>query len=274
MPRDLLYQWARTSASFAQKMERKKIFFLAAGGRRSRAERLRGGGERSRERLYTATASGTATATATAMSMDFNIDIQRKLAEFVYADQLSPRIDKGSVISEDEPPGEVIASIRQDKFLSKFPLVCKTWREELQKYRKQEIDALIAQFIALSPPQALELVNISNYPEETWEAQPEVSILNFDIFLGSRLQLAISLMRRRIKGTAEQELIVQICVAERTDGPWLSPELCVVPHALCSVSGWNFADDDNLTYDTWYLATTELIKTFLADQYAALSAPI
>ena len=116
------------------------------------------------------------------MSMDFNIDIQRKLAEFVYADQLSPRMDKDSTVLEGEPPGEVIASIRQDKFLSKFPLVCKTWHEELQKYRTQQIEALVTQFIALSPAQALELINISNYDPEDWTRAPDVSLLTFDVY--------------------------------------------------------------------------------------------
>ena len=48
--------------------------------------------------------------------------------------------------------------------------------------------------------------------------------------------------------------------------------LGVVPHALCAKSGWDFADEDNQTYDDWYLATTELIRNFLMTQYAALSA--
>ena len=223
--------------------------------------------------------------------MKVNVDVQRSLCKYLYADTLAPVIDKGSTlpwceeagvvhgrthdISLSGREGEVTVSIRQPALLSTFALVCRTWHEELQVYRQQQADTLVAQFIELSPVQALELLNISNYSPEDWTLAPDVSILTFEVYLGSRLQLAISLKRRRVKDSpvADQELLVQCGVAERTDGrPWLSPELSLGPHETCSKSGWDFTDEDNDIYDLWYQQTNTHIHEWLTNQFTALSA--
>ena len=103
-----------------------------------------------------------------------------------------------------------------------------------------------------------------------------MSLLLFEVYFGSRLQFVIWLKRKRVlaSATAAQELIVSCGVRERTDGrPWLSPELCIEPHALCSKSAFDFEDTDTEVYDVWYRDKNELIKTWLAEQYVALTAP-
>ena len=104
-----------------------------------------------------------------------------------------------------------------------------------------------------------------------------MSLLLLEVYLGSRLHFVIWLKRKRVlaSATAAQELIVSCGVRERTDGrPWLSPELCIEPHALCSKSAFDFEDADNEVYDVWYREKNELIKTWLAEQYVALTTPV
>ena len=129
-------------------------------------------------------------------------------------------------------------------------------------------------FGELSPPQALDLIYISNYEPEDWTRAPDVSLLNFDVYLGSRLQLAISLKRQRVHSSpqAEQELLIQLAVAPRTDGqPSRSPELGIQPHELCSKSGYDFEEEDNEAYDVWYQHQRAHIQHWLGAQFAALS---
>ena len=199
-------------------------------------------------------------------------DAQRKVCQFLYTGTLAPIIDKGSTL--DGPAGVVSAAIRQPALLSRYALVCKTWHEELQIYRQEQTDALVAQFIELSPVEALELINISNYDPEDWTVAPDMSVLSFEVLLGSRMQFAISLTRRvKDSAKAAQELLVQCSVGGRTDGmPWLSPELCVQPHELCNKSGWDFQDEDDGIYDTWYEATRMQLHGWLKGHFEALTA--
>ena len=194
----------------------------------------------------------------------------------------APIMDKGSTVQYVDtegvkyvsPPGEVRASIRQSELLSVFAQVSKTFHEVLQVYRQKQADALVALFIELSPGEALELMNISNYDPEDWTAVPDTSLLTYDVVLGSRLQVVIWLKRSRVKDstTAEQELLVQCGVAERTDGrPSLSPELSVLPHELCSKSASLFEYEDNDIYDAWHQTTRSDLHAWLTGQFTALS---
>ena len=223
-------------------------------------------------------------------------DVQRKLAQVLYAGSLGPIVKGGaktawcqetgvlcqrlyasSPLLQLGQHGDVQACIRQSKQLSVCALVARTFHAELQACRREQAAALVAKFVELAPPQALELVNISNYNPEDWTRQPEVSVLNFDLYLGSRLQLVISLKRQRVKNSpqAEQELIVACAVSPRTDDqPWRSPELRIEPHALCSKSSYDFEEEDNEAYDVWYPQQRAHIQHWLTAQFAALSAPI
>ena len=220
-------------------------------------------------------------------------DVQRKLAQVLCAGSLVPILNKGaktawcqetgvlcqrlhasSPLLQLGQHGNVQACIRQTAQLSTFARVCRAWREELQLHKQERVAALVARFVKISIPQALELLNISMYEPEDWTRAPDVSLLNFDVYLGSRLQLAISLKRQRVKSSpeAEQELLIQLAVAERTDGqPWRSPELRIQPHALCSKSGYDFEETDNEAYDVWYQQQTTHIQHWLTTQCAALS---
>ena len=227
--------------------------------------------------------------------MDMDTDAQRRLAQALYAGTLAPVVDNGaktawcqttgvlctrlyasSPLLQLGQHGDVKACIRQSKQLSLCAQVSQTLHVELQAYRTERVTALVAQVVKLAPPQALELMNISCYHPEDWTRQPEVSLLNFDLYLGSRLQLAISLKRQRVKNSpqAEQELIVACAVSPRTDGqPWRSPELRIQPHELCSKSGYDFEEEDNEVYDVWYQHQRAHIQHWLTAQFAALSAP-
>ena len=221
-------------------------------------------------------------------------DAQRRLAQALYAGTLAPVVDKGSHMAwcratgvlctrlHASSPllqlgqhGDVKACIRQSKQLSLCAQVSQTLHTELQAYRREQAAALVAQFVELAPPQALELINISNYEPEDWTRAPEVSLLHFDLYLGSRLQLGICCKRQRVQSSpqAEQELLIQLAVAERTDGqPWRSPELRIQPHELCSKSGYHFEDWDNEAYDVWYQQKRTHIQRWLGAQFTALSA--
>jgi hypothetical protein len=217
-------------------------------------------------------------------------DVQRKLAQVLYAGSLVPILDKGaarpwcnetgvvqgrlhgSAVTQLGQHGNVQACIRQTEKLTVFAQVCRTFHGELQVYRKERADALVALVVQWAPPQALELMNISCYEPEDWTRLPDVSLLLFEVYLGSRLQLAISLKRQRVKNSpeAEQQLIVSCGVRERSD----SPELCIEPHALCSKSAYDFEDTDNEAYDDWYHRVRTEIEDWLMTQYTTLSAPL
>ena len=100
-------------------------------------------------------------------------------------------------------------------------------------------------------------------------------LLNFDVYLGSRLQISIFCKRQRVQSGPEfeQELIVACAVSPRTDGtPWRSPELRIEPHALCSKSAYDFEDADNDVYDVWHQLKQAEIQDWLMAQYTSLSA--
>jgi hypothetical protein len=228
--------------------------------------------------------------------MDMDTDAQRRLAQALYAGSLAPVVDKGaktawfqatgvvcqrlhasSPLLQLGQHGDVQACIRQSKQLSVCAQVSHTFHAELQAYRREQAAALVAEFVELAPPQALELINICNYHPEDWTRAPDVSLLNFDVYLGSRLQLAICCKRQRVQSSpqAEQELLIQLAVAERTDGqPSRSPEFRIQPHELCSKSGYHFEDWDTEAYDVWYQQKRTHIQHWLSAQFAALSAPL
>ena len=222
-------------------------------------------------------------------------DVQRKLAQVLYAGSLVPILDKGaarpwcketgvvqgrlhdsSPVTQLGQHGNVQACIRQTAQLSTFARVSKTLHAELQVYRKERADALVALVVQWAPPQALELMNISCYEPEDWTRLPDVSLLLFEVYLGSRLQLAISLKRQRVKNSpeAEQQLIVSCGVREGSDSPGRRARLCIEPHALCSKSAYDFEDADNEAYDDWYHRVRTEIEDWLMTQYTTLSAPL
>ena len=223
-------------------------------------------------------------------------DVQRKLAQVLCAGSLAPIVNKGaktawcqetgvlcqrlhasSPLLQLGQHGNVQACSRQTAQLSTFARVCRAWHEELQLYKQERVAALVARFVRISIPQALELLNISNYEPEDWTRAPDVSLLLFEVYLGSRLQFVIWLKRQRVQdsATAAQELLVSCGVRERPDGrPWRSPELCIEPHALCTKSGYDFEDADNSVYDVWYQLKKAEIQDWLGAQFAALSAPL
>ena len=223
-------------------------------------------------------------------------DVQRKLAQVLCAGSLAPIVNKGaktawcqatgvlcqrlhasSPLLQLGQHGNVQACIRQTAQLSTFARVCRAWREELQLYKQERVAALVARFVKISIPQALELLNISNYEPEDWTRAPDVSLLLFEVYLGSRLQFVIWLKRQRVQdsATAAQELLVSCGVRERPDGrPWRSPELCIEPHALCSKSAYDFEDADNEVYGVWHQLKQAEIQDWLVTQYTSLSAPL
>ena len=228
--------------------------------------------------------------------MDMDTDAQRRLAQALYAGTLAPVFDKGaktawcqetgvlcqrlhasSPLLQLGQHGDVKACIRQSKQLSLCAQVSQTLHTELQAYRREQAAALVATLVIMAPPQALELLCLCNYEPEDWTRQPDVSLLLFEVYLGSRLLFAICCKRQRVKNSpqAEQELLIQLAVAERTDGqPSRSPELRIQPHALCSKSGYDFEEEDNEVYDVWYQHQRAHIQHWLGAQFAALSAPI
>ena len=225
--------------------------------------------------------------------MDMDTDAQRRLAQALYAGTLAPVFDKGNKTSWCQETGvlctrlhasspllqlgqhgDVQACIRQSKQLSLCAQVSQTLHTELQAYRREQAAALVATLVIMAPPQALELINICNYHPEDWTRQPDVSLLLFEVYLGSRLLFAICCKRQRVKNSPEaaQELLIQLAVAERTDGqPSRSPELRIQPHALCSKSGYDFEEEDNEVYDVWYQQQRAHIQHWLTAQFAALS---
>ena len=232
--------------------------------------------------------------------MDMDTDAKRRLAQALYAGTLAPVVDKGSDTTWCQATGvrcgrlhvsspllqlgqhgDVQACIRQSKQLSLCAQVSQTLHTELHAYRREQAAALVAQVVQLAPPQALELINISSYHPEDWTRQPAVSLLNFDVYLGSRLQFAICCKRQRVGNSpqTEQQLMVACAVSPRTDDkPWreheLWCELYIQPHALCSKSAYDFEEEDNEVYDVWYQHQRAHIQLWLSAQFAALSAPI
>ena len=109
-------------------------------------------------------------------------DVQRKLAQVLYAGSLRPIVNQGaktawcqetgvlcqrlyasSPLLQLGQHGNVQGCIKQTAQLSTFARVCRAWHEELQLCKQERVAALVARFVKISIPQALELMNISNY---------------------------------------------------------------------------------------------------------------
>ena len=227
--------------------------------------------------------------------MDMDTDAQRRLAQALYAGTLAPVFDKGAKtawsqatgvlcpgLSASSPllqlgqHGDVKACIRQSKQLSLCAQVARTFHAELQAYRREQAAALVATLVIMAPPQAIELLCLCNYEPEDWTRQPDVSLLLFEVYLGSRLLFAICCKRQRVKNSpqAEQQLLVSCGVREGADSPPRRARLCIEPHALCSKSGYDFEEEDNEVYDVWYQQQRAHIQHWLGAQFAALSAPV
>ena len=224
--------------------------------------------------------------------MDMDTDVQRRLAQALYAGTLAPVVDSGaktawcqatgvlctrlyasSPLLQLGQHGDVKACIRQSKQLSLCAQVSQTLHTELQAYRREQAAALVATIVIMAPPQALELICLCNYNPEDWTRQPAVSLLLFEVYLGSRLLFAICCKRQRVKNSpqAEQQLLVSCGVREGGDSPPRRARLCIEPHALCSKSGYDFEEADNEAYDVWYQHNRTHIQHWLTAQFAALS---
>jgi hypothetical protein len=232
-------------------------------------------------------------------------DIQQQLCPFLYEGTLAPIVDKGLTIPEADEEGHVIASIRTPKSLSMLAGLCKTFHTELQKYRNLQLRALAQQFLDLSPQQGLELLNVvsveacmrfhshspkhaylnpvsvcisqDNYDPCCFSKAPAESILLWRVFLGSRLHLALSLMRQTVEDSevAEQRLVVQIGTRHNFAGaPQVSAQLVIEPDALCYKSGFDFEDGENEQYDAWMDQTSAQVHMWLNGQYTALTTPL
>lgn len=204
-------------------------------------------------------------------------DIQQQLCPFLYEGTLAPIVDRGLEIPEADETGHVIASIRTPKALSVLALTCKTFHIELQKHRNLQLRLLAQKFIDVSPEHGLELVNVDAYdPPDFSQAMPE-SILLWRVFLGSRLHLALSLMRQTVEDSevAEQRLVVQIGTRHNFAGaPQVSAQLVIEPDALCYKSGFDFEDGENEQYDAWMDQTSAQVHMWLNGQYTALTTPL
>jgi hypothetical protein len=207
------------------------------------------------------------------MAFVFTPDIQSQLCPFLFAGTLQPIIDRGLEIPEADEQGHVIASIRTPKSLSMLACLCKTFHLELQKYRNLQLHALAQQFLDVSPKHGLELMNVDNYDPVCFSHAPAESILLWQVFLGSRLHVAIRLTRQRQgeEDEVEQRLIVQVGVRRNLIG---ATTLVIMPHTLCYKSGWYFEGDDEEQYDAWFDQTSAQVHRWLIRQYTALTTPL
>jgi hypothetical protein len=200
-------------------------------------------------------------------------DIQSQLCPFLYEGTLAPIVDKGLTIPDADEEGHVIASIRTPKTLSVLALVCKTFHIELQKHRNLQLRALAQQFLDVSPKHGLELINVDSYDPACFSHAPAESILLWQVFLGSRLHVAIRLERQRQgeEDEIEQRLIVKVGVRRNLIG---ATTLVIMPHTLSYKSGWYFEGDDEEQYDAWFDQTSAQVHAWLIRQYTALTTPL
>jgi hypothetical protein len=204
-------------------------------------------------------------------------DIQSQLCPFLYEGTLAPIIDRGLEIPEADETGHIIASIRTPKALSVLALTCKTFHAELQKYRNLQLRLLAQKFLDVSPKHDLELINVDSYDPACFSHAPTESILLWRVFLGSRLHVAITLMRQR-QGEDEldpQRLIVQVGARRNLIGaPEVSAQLVVEPDPLCYLSGWDFEGDQDDQYNAWFDQTSAQVHAWLHQQYQTRCGPL
>jgi len=210
-----------------------------------------------------------------ALTMD--TDMQLKLCQFVYEGRFETTIESGPTIPDADPERNEIASIRTPKSLSMLAFVSKTFRQQLWQHRVDTFQASVRQFIQASPEYAVGLLNIDHYDPADFMQAPDESTLLWRVFIGSRLHCAITVMRKKIEGsaTAEQQLIVQIAARRGTVGvPVVSSKLIIETNPLCLKSGWDFDDADDEEYDEWHQYMCSHLHTWFTEQYAALTAPL
>jgi hypothetical protein len=158
-------------------------------------------------------------------------------------------------------------TLRQPAELSKLALVCKAWHKALQKHRQQQIDAAVEFCIHAAPIFAIDIVNIDRYPQHT--TMPEVSELELQVLLGSRLKFAMHMMRVG----APPKLTITCVVPQRSDGGhWYSGPHSVTVHKLCWKPEDDYEPEDSAEYTAWCDATIVHVHAWCKAQYALMTA--